>query len=597
MASPTLESLERLADAGALTGAAPRKRMLVIVNPYATTVSDRLKSLVVYALRGRYDVHAVDTQRRRHATQLCREAAREGYDLVVAFGGDGTVNEAANGLVGSDTALSVLPGGRTNVYCRVLGIPPEIVDATEHLLRLADDFDPRRVDVARVNGRCFTFTAGLGLDASVVERVDSHPRAEGADGRLLLHLRGGDDLRAPLPRRASADRGRGRRRALRGVTAIVQNLEPYTYFNDRPIEVAEGVAPQDGTLAGAVLERADPVDMPTVAWRAFSRRARILRHRRVHGFSGVTELSACSLDDRPVPLQVDGDHVDDVLHATYDVLPRALLVVAEPMSAPVDPDPNAPGRQRWWDGAQWTTHTAPGGPAAPYGAPAGPGAPAPYAPRQPMSAEQSRQWAMVAHLSALGGYLVGGFAFLGPLIVYLIKKDEDAFVADQAREALNFNLSFLLYLVVLGVVTFVLIFLIVGLFLIPLLIALAIAHVVLVIIAGVQANKGIAYRYPLTIRFDHHLSTARPSPEPSAERDLADQRRARTGRAVELEAAAQRLEAVGQPAHPRAALQPRAADAVVAHLDAYAVAAARDAHAGAACTRVLGDVGRASAMR
>ncbi len=328
MASPTLESLERLADAGALTGAAPRKRMLVIVNPYASTVSDRLKSLVVYALRGRYDVHAVDTQRRRHATQLCREAAREGYDLVVAFGGDGTVNEAANGLVGSDTALSVLPGGRTNVYCRVLGIPAEIVDATEHLLGLADDFNPLRVDVGRVNGRCFTFTAGLGLDASVVERVDSHPALKARMGAYYFTYAAVTSfarryLVAPPRIEVEVEGER-----FSGVTAIVQNLEPYTYFNDRPIEVAEGVTPQDGTLAGAVLERASPVDMPTVAWRAFSRRARILRHRRVHGFSGVTELSARSLDDRPVPLQVDGDHVDDVLHASYDVLPRALLVVA-----------------------------------------------------------------------------------------------------------------------------------------------------------------------------------------------------------------------------------------------------------------------------
>ena len=69
--------------------------MLVIVNPYATTVSDRLKNLVVYALRGRYQVDAVDTQSRGHATALSREAAHEGYDVVVAFGGDGTVNEAA----------------------------------------------------------------------------------------------------------------------------------------------------------------------------------------------------------------------------------------------------------------------------------------------------------------------------------------------------------------------------------------------------------------------------------------------------------------------------------------------------------------------
>jgi diacylglycerol kinase family enzyme len=75
--------------------------MLIIVNPYATTVSDRLRHLVVYALQGRFEVDAVDTEAQGHATELCREAAHEGYDVVVAFGGDGTVNEAANGLIGS----------------------------------------------------------------------------------------------------------------------------------------------------------------------------------------------------------------------------------------------------------------------------------------------------------------------------------------------------------------------------------------------------------------------------------------------------------------------------------------------------------------
>ncbi len=171
----SLEMLEQLAAGTAEGTPAPSKRMLVIVNPYATTVSDRLKHLVVYALRGRFEVDAVDTESRGHATELCREAAHEGYDVVVAFGGDGTVNEAANGLAGSDTPLTCLPGGSTNVFCRLLGIPPEIVDATEHLLGLADDWRPRRVDLGDVNGRAFTFSAGVGLDASVVERVDAHP--------------------------------------------------------------------------------------------------------------------------------------------------------------------------------------------------------------------------------------------------------------------------------------------------------------------------------------------------------------------------------------------------------------------------------------
>ena len=162
--------------------------MLVIVT-LRHNVSDRLRNLVVYALQSRYSVEAIDTQERNHATEICREAAREGYDVVVAFGGDGTVNEAANGLAGSDTPLTSLPGGSTNVWARTLGIPNDVVDATEHLLSMADSFEPRQVDLGRVNGRYFVFASGVGLDASVVERVDSTRCARRAT-ELVLQLRG-----------------------------------------------------------------------------------------------------------------------------------------------------------------------------------------------------------------------------------------------------------------------------------------------------------------------------------------------------------------------------------------------------------------------
>src|SRR2546422_3891959 len=155
---------------------AAKRRMLIIVNPYAATVSDRLRHLVVYALQGRFEVDAVDTEARGHATEICREAAHEGYDVVVAFGGDGTVNEAANGLLGSNTPLCCLPGGSSNVFGRILGIPGELVDATEHVLALTDGWRIRKVDLGVVNARCFTFASGLGLDASVVQRVDANPR-------------------------------------------------------------------------------------------------------------------------------------------------------------------------------------------------------------------------------------------------------------------------------------------------------------------------------------------------------------------------------------------------------------------------------------
>jgi diacylglycerol kinase family enzyme len=302
--------------------------MLVIVNPYATTVSDRLKNLVVYALRGRYEVEAVDTQGRGHATEICREAAHEGYDVVVAFGGDGTVNEAANGLAGSKTPLTCLPGGATNVYCRLLGIPVEIVDATEHILHIADDWRPRAVDAGWVNDRLFTFSSGVGLDASVVARVDSHPRLKARLGEYYFTYAAVTTFARRYlvrPPRLEVITGSGR---LEGVTAIVQNATPYTYFSRRPIQIAEDTSLDSGTLAGVVLDRASPLDMPTVIWRAFSRRARMLGHRRVSGFEGRGEITVRSIDGRPVPLQVDGDHVGNVAEAVYRVVPGALRVVA-----------------------------------------------------------------------------------------------------------------------------------------------------------------------------------------------------------------------------------------------------------------------------
>src|SRR4051794_36863726 len=214
--------------------------MLIIVNPYATTVSDRLRNLVVAALRGRYEVTAADTQAPGHAMEMCREAAHEGYDVVVAFGGDGTVNEAANGLAGSPTPLTCLPGGSTNVYCKLLGVPGEIVDATEHMLRMADDWRPRKVDLAKVNDRHFLFSAGFGLDATVVERVDSNPRLKARLGPYYYTYAAVTSFTRRYlvrpPRIVAEIEGT----ETPGVTAIVQNGEIYTYFRDRPIMVGEG---------------------------------------------------------------------------------------------------------------------------------------------------------------------------------------------------------------------------------------------------------------------------------------------------------------------------------------------------------------------
>jgi diacylglycerol kinase family enzyme len=318
----------RLVEIAALERPAEAKRMLVIVNPYATTMSDRLKHLVVYALQGRYDVRAVDTQRRGHAIELCREAAREGYDVVVAFGGDGTVNEAANGLAGSATPLTCLPGGSNNVFAKMLGIPNDVVDATEHLLRMADRFQPRAVDVGRVNGRWFTFAAGMGLDASAVERVDRHPRLKTRFGAWYFAEAGVVTFLSRYvvnPPRLEATVGE---RSVRGVSLFVQNGTPYTYFKSRPVNLVEDAALDSGQLAGVMLTRARPHDVPTVTFRALSGAARIAKHRAVATLGGFRSATVRSTDGREIPLQVDGDHVGDVLEAQFNVEPGGLRVVS-----------------------------------------------------------------------------------------------------------------------------------------------------------------------------------------------------------------------------------------------------------------------------
>ncbi len=308
--------------------------MLIIVNPYATTVSDRLKNLVVYALQARYDVEAVDTEASEHAIEIGREARDGGYDIVVAFGGDGTLNEVVNGLAGTDVPVSVLPGGSTNVVCRTLGIPNDVVDATEHLIGLADDFHPRKVDLGRCNGRHFVFACGVGLDASVVKRVDAHPLLK-ARARHWYYTWAAvtafysEYLRDPVRLELELEGER-----IEGITAIAQNSDPFTYFADIPIRIAEQIALDDGRISLAVLRRAAQRDMLPVAARVLSKRLMVAKHRQVETFEGVREAMVRSIsieeggNRRPLPVQVDGDYIGEYTEMRFSVAPGALTLVA-----------------------------------------------------------------------------------------------------------------------------------------------------------------------------------------------------------------------------------------------------------------------------
>jgi diacylglycerol kinase family enzyme len=308
--------------------------MLIIVNPYATTVSDRLRNLVIYALQGRYEVEAVSTEARNHATEIGREVRDHGYDIVVAFGGDGTLNEVANGLAGTDIPVSILPGGSTNVVCRTLGIPNDVVDATEHLLALADDWAPRKIDLGMVDERHFVFACGVGIDATVVERVDAHPKLKARTGPYYYSWAALSTFYRKYLYNAVRVRVETAGETAEGVTAIVQNSDPFTYFASRPIRVCEGVAFDDGTLSVGVLKRATQRDMPTLIPRLFSETRPAARHRQVEHFDDVTEATVSSISEdrdgarRPFPLQVDGDYIGDRTEVVLRADPGALTIVA-----------------------------------------------------------------------------------------------------------------------------------------------------------------------------------------------------------------------------------------------------------------------------
>jgi len=328
VSAPPSEAADIEPDSLESIGASERRRALVIINPYATTVSERVRKLVLSGLASRYDLEAIETRAPGHATEIASEVADAGYDVVIAFGGDGTVNEVANGLVGSPTPLTPLPGGSANVYCKLLGIPADIVDATEHLLGLADRWQPRLVDLGLVAGRHYTFSAGIGIDADVVRSVDSRPHLKRRFTanfflasafwtfwrRYLLH---------PPRLRVDVDG-----RTLSGVTAIVQNAEHYTYFKGHPIDLADGARIDNGMLAGIVLHRGSLLDALPVLLRAVRGGGAVAAHAHVSAFASAGQVTVSSADERTLPLQLDGDYIGEVSEACFTVRRGALRIIA-----------------------------------------------------------------------------------------------------------------------------------------------------------------------------------------------------------------------------------------------------------------------------
>ncbi len=219
-------------------------RLALIINPAASSVSARSRVIIQKGLSSKHDVTVHETTRSGHATRLAHRSMKEGAEVVVTLGGDGTVNEAVNGLLGTDTAVAPIPGGSTNVFARAIGYPNDAVEATKVLLASLESPESRAASirsgsVGMANDRAFVFHVGAGFDAAVVTRVEQrsplkkyagHPWFIASAIRTLV-----SDEQRHLCLAVRTDDGRVLTDAK---MAVALNVNPYTFLGNTPISLA-----------------------------------------------------------------------------------------------------------------------------------------------------------------------------------------------------------------------------------------------------------------------------------------------------------------------------------------------------------------------
>jgi diacylglycerol kinase family enzyme len=285
-------------------------RVLLIVNASASSVTERGRVVIQKALSADHDVETATTSRRGHATRLAQGAAAEGMDAVVVLGGDGTLNEAANGLAGTTTALGVLPGGSTNVFARTIGMTNDPIEATGELLGAMSRKSQRRVGLGMVNGRYFLFHVGLGFDAAVVEQVEKRAALKRYAGHPLFVWA------AVVTWMRHYDKGRARF-AVRfpdasviddGVFALCLNTNPYTFLGNRPFNVAPK-ATLDTGLSMVTFRELGLLRIVGAAASALASGRRLNKDKCIDQRDDLAALTVTG--HGPFPYQVDGDFLGD----------------------------------------------------------------------------------------------------------------------------------------------------------------------------------------------------------------------------------------------------------------------------------------------
>ncbi|GAA2094297.1 diacylglycerol kinase family lipid kinase [Actinomadura alba] len=306
-------------------------RAMLIANPKATSASRRARDLFVRAFSGELNLEIATTGHRGHATQLARKALDEQYDLVIALGGDGTINEAVNGLLTHGPspdlpALAVLPSGSANVFARALGLPNDPHRSAKHILTALRTDSHRNVGLGLADDRYFTFSGGVGLDAEVVRVVEAL-RLSGARAYPTLYLR-------TLLRQFFAVTDR-RRPALTvecpGLPpvsdlflAVVSNTAPWTYLGPFPINPS----PLSGFDSGLAVFGARSLDVRPVLHVIGQMMLPHTTPRRGGGGVSLHDATEVTIrSSRPIAFQLDGDYLGEREEVVFRSVPNALRIV------------------------------------------------------------------------------------------------------------------------------------------------------------------------------------------------------------------------------------------------------------------------------
>ncbi|WP_053615616.1 diacylglycerol kinase family protein [Nocardiopsis sp. NRRL B-16309] len=308
-------------------------RALFIVNPQATTTTSRTREVILGALASEMDVTVAETRYRDHAGTLARDAAGDGFDLVLSLGGDGTVNEVVNGLLSAPAGLkrpryAVIPGGSANVFIRSLGVPGDPVEATGVILEAVREGREREINLGRITSdrddRFFTFSAGFGWDADVVQQVE-HERSNGrratpalyAEVAVKLFFQG--DIQDPSLTVATPGRTQ------EGVYfALVTNTTPWTYAGALPLQPTPSSRFELGLDAFALTQSSHALTGWILSQMFFPKGlpARGDGYLTWHDQQTITITSS-----HPRAFQIDGEYLGDREQVNFHSISKALRIV------------------------------------------------------------------------------------------------------------------------------------------------------------------------------------------------------------------------------------------------------------------------------